>query len=159
MNSHLILDRVFPTIKGPIGEKSNLKTAERIWTILRWMFMCDLANMWASGSLQHDSLAHNNSLDISPSVKQGDWISLNRRTCERNVNTHLRGPIIQIRLKSLSWESSQGYLEIWFLSHMIYCTRGQASGVGYQYVAEIKLETRDGPTPGPPPSPYVVTDQ
>lgn len=79
--------------------------------------MCDLAEARASGSLQLDSLSHNNSLDISPSVKQGDWILLNRRTCEHNVNTHLMGPIVQI--VELLEESAQGYLEIWFLSHMI----------------------------------------
>lgn len=60
-------------------------------------------SLWKSAT--HDSLARHNSLDISPSVKQGDWILLKRRTCERNVNTHLMGPIIQIRFKSHSYRN------------------------------------------------------
>lgn len=102
---HLILDRVFPTIKGPSGGKSNLKTAVDLesLTLDVYVRLGQVLSLWKSAA--HDSLAHDNSLDISPSVKQGDWILLNRRTCERNVNTHLMGPIIQIRFKSYSYRN------------------------------------------------------
>lgn len=39
-----------------------------IWSVLHWMFMCEWAKSWVSGSLQHDNLTRNNSLDISPGV-------------------------------------------------------------------------------------------
>lgn len=99
---HLILDRVFPTIKGPSVGKSNLKTAVDLESLTLDVYVRrgQVLSLWKSAA--HDSLAHNISLDISPSVKHSDWILLNRRTREHNVNTHLMGPIIQIRFKSYS---------------------------------------------------------
>ncbi len=92
---HLILDRVFPTIKGPGVGKSNLKTAAYLesLTLNVYVRLGQDLSLWKSAA--YDSLTHNNSLDISPSVKQGDWILLNQRTCERYVNTYLMGPIIR----------------------------------------------------------------
>lgn len=88
------------------------------------MFMCDLAESWASGSQQHDSLAGNKSLDINPGVKLGDWISPSWRTCEHNVNTHLMGPIKQTGLEP---RSEKDHLrEIWFSSCTI-CVVHQAT--------------------------------
>lgn len=99
---HLTLDTVSPTIKGPGVGKSNLKSGVDLesLTLNVYVRLGQVLSLWKSAA--HDSLAHNNSLDISPSVKQGDWILLNRGTCERNINTHLIGPIIQIRFKSFA---------------------------------------------------------
>lgn len=99
---HLILDSVFPTIKGPGVGKSNLKTAVDLesLTLDVYVRLGKVLSLWKSAA--HDSLAHNNSLDISPSVKQGDWSLLNQRTYECNVNTHLMDPITRIRFKSYS---------------------------------------------------------
>lgn len=97
-----ILDRVFPTIKGPGVGKSNLKTGVDLesFTVDVYARLGQVLSLWKSAA--HDSLAHNNSLDISPSVKQGDWILLKRRTCERNINTYLMAPMVQIIFKSYS---------------------------------------------------------
>lgn len=80
MNSRVVL---FPTIKGPGVGKSNLKTGVHLesLTFNVYMRLGQVLSLWKSAA--HDSLAHNNSLDISPGVKQGDWISPKRRTCER----------------------------------------------------------------------------
>lgn len=79
---HLILDRLFPTIKGSSVGKSNLKTGVHLesLTLDVYTLLGQVLSLWKSAA--HDSLAHNNSLDISLGVKQGDWILLKRGTCE-----------------------------------------------------------------------------
>lgn len=117
---HPMLDWVFPTIKGTGVGKSNLKTAVDLenLTVDVYVQLRQVLSPWKSAA--HDSLTHNNSLDISPSVKQGDWILLNRRTCVRNVNIHLMGAIIQMRFKSYHLRSiwRSGSYQTWYVLYM-----------------------------------------
>lgn len=120
---HLTSDGVFPTIKGPGVGKSNLKTAAVLesLTLDVYVRLGQVLSLWKSAA--HDSLAHSNSSDISPGVKQGDWILLNRRTCERNINTHSVGPIIQTRFKVVLRGGNISGLsgDLVLISHDVYC--------------------------------------
>lgn len=91
---HLILDQAFPTIKGPGVGKSNLKTAVDLenLTLDVYVRLGQVLSLWKSAA--HDSFTHNDSLDVSPSVKQCDWILLNQRTRAPNVNIQLLGALI-----------------------------------------------------------------
>jgi len=133
----------FPTIKGTCVGKSNLKTAVALESLTLDVYARhgQVLSLWKSAT--HDSLAHNNSLGISPGVKPGDWILLNRRTRERNVNTHLMGPITQMQFQiALLQEPSRGYLEVWFFSRVIYVLcMCSGSGSRPQYASHTHTHT------------------
>lgn len=60
-----VLDPVFPTIKGPGVGKSTLRTAVDLesLTLDVYVRLGQVLSLWKSAA--HDSLAHNNSLDVS----------------------------------------------------------------------------------------------
>lgn len=89
---HPILERLFPTIKGPSEGKSSLHLENLTLDVYTQLF-----GLWKSAA--HASLARRNSPDISPDVKQGDRNVLKRRTCEGHINMSSMRPIIQIRFK------------------------------------------------------------